>query len=134
VFTNGVFDLVHPGHVAVLEAARGLGAALVVGLNSDSSVRGLGKGSDRPLVPEAARARVIAAIGAVDCVILFAQPTPLELILALQPDIIVKGGDYQAESVVGGAEASAWGGRVVIVPLVPELSTTSLLERLRAPS
>lgn len=134
VFTNGVFDLLHPGHVAVLEAARALGGSLIVGMNSDSSTRTLGKGSDRPVVAAAERARVLAALAAVDCVVPFDEPTPLELITALEPDLLVKGGDYLAESVVGAEIVRARGGRVVIVPLIPECSTTRLLERLRVPS
>lgn len=134
VFTNGVFDLLHPGHVAVLEAARALGGSLIVGVNSDASARGLGKGSDRPVILAEARARMLAALAAVDCVVAFAEPTPLELIAVLQPDLLVKGGDYLPEAVVGADLVRARGGRVVIVPLVPEFSTTRLLERLRVPS
>lgn len=131
VFTNGVFDLLHVGHVALLEAARGEGAALVVGVNDDASVRRLGKGAGRPLVPEARRARVVAALGAVDCVVLFGADTPRELILALRPDVLVKGADYALDQIVGAAEVTEWGGRVVRVPLVEGASTTSLAQRLR---
>ena len=131
VFTNGVFDLLHVGHVALLEAARGEGAALVVGVNDDASVRRLGKGAGRPLVPEARRARVVAALGAVDCVVLFGADTPRELILALRPDVLVKGADYALDQIVGAAEVTEWGGRVVRVPLVEGHSTTRLAERLR---
>lgn len=134
VFTNGVFDLIHPGHVELLEAARALGAALIVAVNSDTSARGLGKGTDRPLVPERSRARVLAAFGAVDCVVFFDDPTPRRLVELLRPDILVKGGDYSAETVVGADLIQGWGGRVVIVPLVPDQSTTRLLERFRASS
>lgn len=131
VFTNGVFDLVHPGHVAVIEAARAEGAALCVGINSDASVRGLGKGDARPLVGETARARVIAAMAAVDAVVIFDRPTPLELITALEPDVIVKGGDYTEATVVGADVVRARGGRVAIVPLMAGYSTTGIVERMR---
>jgi D-beta-D-heptose 7-phosphate kinase/D-beta-D-heptose 1-phosphate adenosyltransferase len=131
VFTNGVFDLLHVGHVALLEAARGEGAALVVGVNGDASVRRLGKGAGRPLVPEAQRARVVAALAAVDCVVLFDEDTPRELILALRPDVLVKGADYALDQIVGAAEVTGWGGRVTRVPLVEGMSTTSLAQRLR---
>ena len=134
VFTNGVFDLIHPGHVQLLEAARKEGSALIVGINSDASVRRLGKGTDRPLMPAAARARVVAALASVDCVVLFEGDTPLELIRALAPDVLVKGADYSRASIVGGDWIESRGGRVVRVPLVTGFSTTSLLERLRASS
>jgi D-beta-D-heptose 7-phosphate kinase/D-beta-D-heptose 1-phosphate adenosyltransferase len=134
VFTNGVFDLMHPGHVQLLEAARKEGSALIVGINSDASVRRLGKGTERPLMAEAARARVVAALASVDCVVLFEGDTPLELIQSLAPDVLVKGADYPRASIVGGDWVEAHGGRVVRVPLVGGFSTTSLLERLRAPS
>lgn len=131
VFTNGVFDLLHVGHITLLEAARSEGDALVVGINSDASVRRLGKGSDRPVVPERDRARLVAALAAVDCVVLFAEETPLALIRALRPDVLVKGADYAPEAIVGAADVEGWGGRVVRVPLVKDLSTTGLLARLR---
>ena len=134
VFTNGVFDLIHPGHVQLLEAARKEGSALIVGINSDASVRRLGKGTERPLMPEAARARVVAALAAVDCVVLFDGDTPLELIQALVPDVLVKGADYPRAKIVGGDWIEARGGRVVRVPFVSGYSTTSLVERLRASS
>jgi len=134
VFTNGVFDLLHPGHVQLLEAARKEGSALIVGLNSDASVRRLGKGTERPLMLEAARARVVAALAAVDCVILFDGDTPLELIQSLAPDVLVKGADYPRADIVGGDWIESRGGRVVRVPLVTGFSTTSLVERLRASS
>jgi rfaE bifunctional protein nucleotidyltransferase chain/domain len=132
VFTNGVFDLVHPGHVELLEAARREGGALVVGLNSDASVRRLGKGTDRPVTGESARARVLAGFAAVDCVVLFDEETPLELIQSLVPDVLVKGADYPRESIVGGDWVESKGGRVVRVPLVSGFSTSSIVERLRA--
>lgn len=131
VFTNGVFDLLHVGHVTVLEAARAEGGALVVGVNSDDSVRRLAKGDDRPLVPWPERARVLAALACVDCVVPFEEATPLELIRALRPDVLVKGADYALEEIVGAAEVTGWGGRVVRVPLVPGRSTTELVKRLR---
>jgi len=132
VFTNGVFDLLHAGHVALLEAARAAGDALVVGVNSDVSVRRLGKGPDRPLVAGAERARVLAALAAVDCVVLFDEDTPLALIQRLHPDVLVKGADYAPEAIVGAAEVEGWGGRVVRVPLVEGKSTTDLVRKLRA--
>jgi rfaE bifunctional protein nucleotidyltransferase chain/domain len=132
VFTNGVFDLLHPGHVELLETARREGTALVVGLNSDASVRRLGKGTDRPLTGESARARVLAGLAAVDCVVLFHEETPLELIQSLAPDVLVKGADYTRESIVGGDWVESKGGRVVRVPLVSGFSTSSIVERLRA--
>ena len=134
VFTNGVFDLLHPGHVELLEAARREGAALIVGLNSDASVRRLGKGADRPVTPEAARARVLAGLAAVDCVVLFDEDTPLELITRLQPDVLVKGADYSRDAIVGAELVESRGGRVVRVPLVHGFSTSSIVERLRATS
>lgn len=133
VFSNGVFDLLHPGHVDVLTAARLRGAALVVGINSDASVRRL-KGPSRPVRTEAERAIVVAALEAVDAVVLFEQDTPLELIVELRPDVLVKGGDYDRNNMVGGTEVEAWGGEVMIVPTTPGQSTTSIIERLRASS
>ena len=131
VFTNGVFDLLHVGHVSLLEAARTEGAALVVGVNSDASVRRLGKGNDRPFVPEAERARLLAALACVDGVVLFDEDTPLALIQVLRPDVLVKGADYEPSQIVGAAEVEGWGGRVVRIPLVPNRSTTDLVRRLR---
>lgn len=132
MFTNGVFDLLHAGHIALLEAARAAGDALVVGVNTDASVRRLGKGADRPLVAEGERARVLAALAAVDSVVLFDEDTPLALIERLRPDVLVKGADYAPEAIVGAAEVEAWGGRVVRVPLVAGKSTTDLVRKLRA--
>ncbi len=134
VFTNGVFDLIHPGHVELLEAARREGSCLVVGLNTDASVRRLGKGADRPINGERARARVLAGFAAVDCVILFDNDTPLELIQQLAPDVLVKGADYAKAEIVGADLVEAKGGRVVRVPLVSGFSSTSIVERLRASS
>ena len=130
VFTNGVFDLLHSGHVEVLLAARRRGDALVVGLNSDFSVRRL-KGPGRPIRTEHERAHVLAALGMVDVVVLFDEDTPLELIIALEPDVLVKGGDYTEDTIVGARETRARGGDVVVVPLRPGQSTTSIIERLR---
>ena len=134
VFTNGVFDLLHPGHVELLEAARREGGALIVGVNSDASVRRLGKGTARPVATEAARVRVLAALAAVDCVVLFEDDTPRQLIEALAPDVLVKGADYSRDRIVGADWIEARGGRVVQVPLVAGFSTSALVERLRAPS
>lgn len=130
VFTNGVFDLLHPGHIHLLLAARQQGDALVVGVNSDASVRRL-KGESRPVRSETDRALMLAALTMVDAVVTFEQDTPLELIRALEPDILVKGGDYTESTVVGAPEVRARGGRVVIVPLTPGHSTTATVERLR---
>ncbi len=126
-----MFDLLHAGHVALLEAARAEGDALVVGVNRDASARRLGKGPDRPLVAEEERARLVAALAAVDCVVLFGEDTPLALIRRLRPDVLVKGADYAPDAIVGAADVEAWGGRVVRVPLVQDKSTTSLLRKLR---
>jgi D-glycero-beta-D-manno-heptose 1-phosphate adenylyltransferase len=131
VFTNGVFDLLHPGHIDLLTEARGRGAALVVGLNSDASVRRL-KGGSRPLCTQTDRAYVIAGLESVDAVVVFDEDTPLELVKALRPDVIVKGGDYTVETVVGAREVLAGGGEVVIVPTRPGGSTTAIVERLLA--
>ena len=130
VFTNGVFDLLHPGHVDVLLGAREKGDALVVGVNSDASVKRL-KGPDRPVRSEGERTYVLAALEVVDAVTLFEQDTPLELVRLLQPDVIVKGGDYSPDTVVGASEVRARGGEVVIIPLTPGHSTTSTIDRLR---
>jgi len=133
VFTNGVFDLLHPGHVDVLVGARTCGHALVVGVNSDASVKRI-KGADRPVRSEGERAYVLASLESVDAVTVFDQDTPLELVRVLQPDVIVKGGDYAAGTVVGAADVIARGGKVVIIPLTPGHSTTSTIERLRGRS
>lgn len=130
VFTNGVFDILHRGHVEYLEHARSLGDLLVVGLNSDASVRRL-KGQDRPVNSEADRAAVLAALAAVDRVTIFEEDTPFELIRALLPDVLVKGGDYRVETIVGAPEVLAAGGRVEVAPLVPGRSTTRLIQRTR---
>ena len=130
VFTNGVFDLLHPGHVDVLLGARRAGDALIVGVNADSSVKRL-KGPERPVRSEAERCYVLAALEMVDAVVLFEHDTPFELIAALRPDVLVKGGDYTEASIVGAREVRSWGGDVVVIPLTPGHSTTSTIERLR---
>jgi D-beta-D-heptose 7-phosphate kinase / D-beta-D-heptose 1-phosphate adenosyltransferase len=129
-FTNGCFDILHRGHVEYLEHARSLADLLIVGLNSDASVRRL-KGRTRPVNPQEDRAVVLAALAAVDLVVPFEDDTPRDLIRALLPDVLVKGGDYRAEDVVGRSEVEAAGGRVVIAPLVPGRSTTALLTGTR---
>jgi len=131
VFTNGVFDLLHRGHVSYLDRARRLGGSLIVGVNTDDSVRRLGKGGDRPINPLEDRLAVLAALEAVDLVIPFDEDTPLALVIACRPDIIVKGGDYTIETTVGAAEVIGWGGRFEAIPLVPGRSTTRLLARVR---
>jgi D-beta-D-heptose 7-phosphate kinase / D-beta-D-heptose 1-phosphate adenosyltransferase len=133
VFTNGCFDLIHIGHITLLEDARREGDRLVVGINSDASVRGL-KGPARPIVGERERARILAALAAVDAVVVFDDPTPLQLIETLRPDVIVKGGDYSEETVVGAKEVRAWGGRVKIVPTVEGFSTTKLIAKAMTPA
>ncbi len=132
VFTNGCFDLLHLGHVRYLEAACSLGDALIVGVNTDASVQRLGKKPPRPINPEGDRAALVAALACVDRVVLFAEDTPLELITALQPDILVKGGDYPLEEIVGRDVVWARGGEVKVIPLVPGYSTTALLTRIRS--
>lgn len=131
VFTNGCFDLLHPGHVDCLERARALGDALIVAVNTDASVKRLGKGEGRPVNPEKDRARMVAALAAVDRVVLFEEDTPLELIRLLEPDVLVKGGDYREEEIVGREVVLARGGEVRVLPLLPGYSTTALLNRLR---
>jgi D-beta-D-heptose 7-phosphate kinase/D-beta-D-heptose 1-phosphate adenosyltransferase len=130
VFTNGVFDLLHPGHIDVLTGARRLGDALVVGVNGDASVRRL-KGPTRPIRGEWERAYVLAALSMVDAVVVFDQDTPLELIQLLRPNVLVKGGDYHEGSIVGAKEVRSWGGDVVVIALTPGHSTTSTIERFR---
>jgi D-beta-D-heptose 7-phosphate kinase/D-beta-D-heptose 1-phosphate adenosyltransferase len=132
VLTNGCFDLLHAGHLALLEAARHEGDALVVAINSDASVRRL-KGEGRPLVPEVERAEALAALEAVDRVVVYDEDTPLAVVKALVPDVLVKGADWGADEIVGRAEVEAAGGRVVRVALVPGRSTSGLVERIRRP-
>ncbi len=141
VFTNGCFELLHPGHVTYLAAARALGGQLVVAVNTDDSARRLGKWErrsaksyDRPLVGERDRAVVVAALASVDAVCLFDEDTPRELIAELLPDVLVKGGDWALEAVVGRAEVEAAGGRVELIPFVEGYSTTELLKRIRGGS
>lgn len=131
VFTNGCFDLLHVGHLRLLQASRALGDVLLVALNSDASVRRL-KGEGRPVAGEADRAALLAGLEAVDFVTVFDEDTPLEAILACRPDVLVKGGDYTRETIVGAAEVESWGGRVETVALVPGRSTTSMIGRLKA--
>lgn len=131
VFTNGVFDLLHIGHVTYLQQAAALGHRLVVGLNSDASVRRLGKGDDRPLNNEQARATVLSALRCVDAVVIFDQDTPLELIQMIQPDVLVKGGDWAPERIVGAELVRNHGGSVHSLPLVEGFSTTALVDRIR---
>jgi rfaE bifunctional protein nucleotidyltransferase chain/domain len=131
VFTNGCFDLIHVGHVRCLEAARRLGDRLVVGLNGDASVRRL-KGADRPIVPARERAEVVAALGCVDWVVIFPADTPLGLIRALRPDVLVKGGDWARDSIVGREEVERWGGRVARIREVPRAATTRIVETIRS--
>lgn len=133
VFTNGCFDLLHVGHVQYLEEARALGDALIVAVNTDDSVRRLDKGSGRPVNPEGDRVRVLAALASVDRVVLFPEDTPLEIITDLKPDVLVKGGDYALEEIVGREVVLARGGQVRVIPLVPGYSTTALLARLQKP-
>lgn len=132
VFTNGVFDILHRGHATYLARARALGAALVVALNTDASARALGKGADRPVNALEDRAAVVAALECVDAVTWFAEETPAQLIDALQPEVLVKGGDWPVERIVGAPGVLARGGRVVSIPFEHERSTTALLARIRA--
>jgi len=131
VFTNGVFDLLHRGHVTCLAEARALGASLVVALNSDGSVKRLGKGPDRPLNPLADRLAVVAALESTSLVTWFESDTPLDLIVALRPDVLVKGGDWPPERIVGAQEVRSWGGCVHSIPFHFQRSTSDLLERIR---
>ena len=134
VFTNGCFDLMHVGHTRYLQAARALGDLLVVGVNSDDSVRSLAKAPDRPIVHEAQRAEVVAALGCVDFVVVFSEPDPKALITAVQPDVLVKGGDWSLDRIIGRDVVEARGGRVQTIPLVPGFSTTALIHRIRSAS
>jgi len=131
VFTNGVFDILHRGHITYLSQARALGASLVVALNSDASAKRLGKGADRPVNTLSDRAAVVAALRPVDAVTWFETDTPLELILELKPEILVKGGDWKPEEIVGAREVRGWGGTVHSIPFVHQRSTTALLRRVR---
>jgi rfaE bifunctional protein nucleotidyltransferase chain/domain len=133
VFTNGCFDLLHVGHITLLEKCREFGDKLIVGINSDASVQRL-KGPQRPLVKEGDRARILAALAATDAITIFDEDTPLELLKAFRPDVIVKGGDYSEATVVGAAEVRSWGGRVEIVPTVPGFSTTAIVNKMTTPN
>jgi len=130
VFTNGCFDLLHPGHVRCLEQARALGDLLIVAINSDTSVRRM-KGEERPVVPEAERAEVLAALTAVDYVTIFEEDTPREIITRIMPEVLVKGGDWGPDQIVGRTEVESAGGRVESIPLSPAPSTTALIEKIR---
>ncbi len=130
VFTNGCFDLLHPGHIGSLEQARALGDALIVGLNSDASVRRL-KGAGRPVLPERERAEILAGLECVDAVVIFDDLTPRQVIASLLPDVLVKGGDWPGDQIVGRQEVEAAGGRVVSIPVVPGYSTTAILRKIR---
>jgi len=132
VFTNGCFDLMHIGHTRYLHVAKSLGDLLVVGVNTDASVLGLEKAPDRPIVPEAQRAEVLAALGCVDFVVLFAEHDPGPLIAAIQPDVLVKGVDWAPDKIIGRDVVEARGGVVRTIPLVPGMSTTALLQRIRS--
>jgi D-beta-D-heptose 7-phosphate kinase/D-beta-D-heptose 1-phosphate adenosyltransferase len=132
-FTNGCFDILHAGHIASLTEAAQHGDVLVVALNSDSSVKGL-KGTDRPLNNERARAIVMASLSMVDAVTIFSEATPRDLITALKPDVLVKGGDYKVEDIAGAKEVMENGGKVVINPIVEGFSTTAIIEKMRSPS
>ena len=132
VFTNGCFDVLHRGHVTYLAQARALGASLVVGVNSDASVKRQGKGDDRPINAEQDRMMVLAALESVSLVVLFDADTPLDLILACRPDILAKGGDWQVENIVGAREVQGWGGSVHSIPFLHDRSTTALLKKIRS--
>ncbi len=131
VFTNGVFDVLHPGHTRYLQDARSRGDALVVAVNSDRSVRAQDKGPDRPINPEAERAELLAALAAVDAVVVFDEDTPLAIITAIQPDVLVKGADWASDAIVGREVVEGRGGQVVRIPLAPGYSTTAILARAR---
>jgi rfaE bifunctional protein nucleotidyltransferase chain/domain len=130
VFTNGVFDLLHPGHVRYLQHARNLGDMLIVGLNADASVR-RNKGPGRPITPQHERAEVLADLDCVDAVVIFDQDTPAEIVRLIQPDVLVKGADWPADQIVGRDTVEARGGRVVLIPVEPGHSTSSILDRIR---
>jgi D-beta-D-heptose 7-phosphate kinase/D-beta-D-heptose 1-phosphate adenosyltransferase len=130
VFTNGVFDLLHPGHVRYLRRARGLGDSLIVGINSDESVRA-NKGQGRPITPQAERAEILAALDCVDGVVVFDEDTPLEIVNALQPDVLVKGADWAEHAIVGREVVEARGGRVVRIPVEQGHSTTAIVQKIR---
>ena len=130
VFTNGVFDLIHPGHLTYLAQAAGLGKRLIVGVNTDASVKRL-KGNSRPVMPLEARMQLLASLFFVDGVIAFDEDTPIALIEALRPDVLVKGGDYTEETIVGAPEVRSWGGRVEVLPFVGDFSTTEIIQGVK---
>lgn len=132
VFTNGCFDVLHRGHVTYLAQARGLGASLIIGVNSDASVKRQGKGDDRPINSERDRMMVLAALESVSMVVKFDEDTPLDLILACKPDVLVKGGDWKIENIVGASAVQGWGGTVHSIPFLHERSTTALLNKIRS--
>ena len=132
VFTNGCFDILHAGHIASLTEAAQHGDILIVGLNADASIKGL-KGPNRPVNDENARALLLASLVMVDAVVLFSEPTPLELILSIKPDVLVKGGDYKVEDIAGAKEVLSWGGKVIINPIVEGFSTTSIINKIQNP-
>jgi rfaE bifunctional protein nucleotidyltransferase chain/domain len=132
VFTNGCFDVLHRGHVTYLAQARALGASLILGVNSDASVKRQGKGDDRPINAEQDRMAVLAALESVSLVVKFDEDTPLNLVLACKPDMLVKGGDWKPECIVGSKEVLAWGGSVHSIPFLHERSTTALLKKIRS--
>jgi len=131
VFTNGCFDLLHIGHTRYLHEAKALGDILIVGLNSDDSVRSLAKGPGRPVIPESQRAEIVAALGCVDIVVVFHEPDPLMLIQTIQPHILVKGGDWNPDQIVGREMVETQGGCIRSIPLVPNISTTLLIQRIK---
>jgi rfaE bifunctional protein nucleotidyltransferase chain/domain len=132
VFTNGCFDILHAGHIASFMEAAQLADILVVGLNADSSIKGL-KGSNRPINNEESRALLLASLAMIDAVVIFAEPTPLELVMEIKPDVLVKGGDYKLEDIVGAKEVIGWGGQVVINPILEGFSTTALIHKIQLP-
>ncbi len=131
VFTNGCFDILHPGHIELLSKAAALGERLIVGLNSDRSVKSLQKGTERPVMDEASRARVLAALEMLDAVVTFDENTPFGLIQELMPDVLVKGGDYDKDAVVGREVVEANGGELVLIPLLQGYSTSSIIDRIK---
>jgi rfaE bifunctional protein nucleotidyltransferase chain/domain len=132
VFTNGCFDVLHRGHVTYLAQARALGGSLIVGVNSDASVKRQGKGDDRPINSELDRMMVLAALESVSLVVLFEEDTPLNLINTCRPDVLVKGGDWSIENIVGAREVQGWGGAIHSIPFLHERSTTALLKKIRS--
>jgi D-glycero-beta-D-manno-heptose 1-phosphate adenylyltransferase len=130
VFTNGCFDILHAGHIASFTEAAKHGDILIIGLNADSSIQGL-KGPNRPVNDENARALLLASLVMVDAVVLFSEPTPLELIVSIKPDVLVKGGDYKIEDIVGAKEVKGWGGKVIINPIIEGFSTTSIINKIQ---